>query len=55
MRDFTKWLHEDALRDVVFVIGCGFVAFGASQVYRPAGYIIAGLLLIGIVAATTKH
>lgn len=30
----------------ILVTGAGLIAFGAWQIYRPAGYIVGGMLLI---------
>jgi hypothetical protein len=34
------------VRDVLSVSGAGLIAFGAWRIYSPAGYIVAGLLLL---------
>jgi hypothetical protein len=30
----------------VALVGAGFIAYGAAEIYRPAGWIVGGLLLI---------
>lgn len=34
----------------VFLVGAGLCSYGAWQVYGPAGYIVAGVLLLILVA-----
>ena len=36
----------DILRDLAGLVGAGLVAFGAGEIYRPAGFIVAGALLL---------
>lgn len=35
-----------ALRDLAGLLGAGLVAYGAGEVYRPAGFIILGAMLL---------
>lgn len=37
----------EILRDVAGLSGGGLLAFGAGEIYRPAGFIVAGALLLG--------
>lgn len=43
-----------ALPDTLVVIGVIAIAFGAGMVYRPAGYIVGGLLTIGMGVVANK-
>lgn len=44
---FLRTVFE--IRDVVGLAGAGFVAYGAGEIYRPAGFItLGGLLLLGV-------
>lgn len=36
----------DNVREIQTVIGVGLLAYGAHQVYPPAGYLIPGLVLV---------
>lgn len=40
-----------ALEDAVALAGVGLCGFGAWQVYQPAGYVVAGGLLLWLVVA----
>ena len=33
-------------RDLGGLVGAGLIAYGAGLIYRPAGFIVAGLLLL---------
>lgn len=54
MKKFVQWIREDSLRDCVFVIGGACLVFGVGSIYRPAGYIVLGLLLMGMVLFTVS-
>lgn len=34
------------VRDLIGIAGAGLVAYGAWEIYRPAGFIVGGVLLI---------
>lgn len=47
---FARWTGAAApvaVRDVVGLAGVGLTAFGAYEIYRPAGFIVAGVMLVG--------
>lgn len=41
-----KKLLPDALPDVLMICGAATLSYGASLVYLPAGFVVAGLLLL---------
>lgn len=59
-RSIATWMREDGLRDATGVVGGSLIAFGAWRIYAPAGYIVAGILLLtlaivlGIVAVRSE-
>jgi hypothetical protein len=49
-RALTVWLKAhgaDIIRDAAGLIGGLLISMGAGEVYRPAGLIMGGLLLVG--------
>jgi hypothetical protein len=40
-------LPASLLRDAAGIVGAALIAYGAGLVYRPAGFIVAGVLLVG--------
>jgi hypothetical protein len=36
----------DTIRDLIGLAGAGLVAYGAGEIYRPAGFIVGGLFLL---------
>lgn len=49
MAKITAWISErgsDAVRDLVGLLGVALVGYGAGEIYRPAGFIVLGLLVI---------
>lgn len=38
--------RPDTLRDAAGLLGVALVAYGAHEIYRPAGFIVAGVLLV---------
>ena len=34
------------LPDLIGLVGASLTAFGAGEIYRPAGYIVGGLMLV---------
>ena len=49
MLDKIKDEASSYLRDAVGIAGAFSISYGASMIYAPAGYIVGGLLAIGIV------
>jgi hypothetical protein len=45
----------DIVRDLAGLAGCGLVSYGTGQVYEPAGFIVAGLMLIAGAIATARR
>lgn len=45
---------QDFLRDGLFLLGVAFLVFGIAAIYRPAGFITLGLLLMAVAFATAK-
>ena len=43
------WLHLG-----IFVAGLASVAYGAWGMYKPAAFVVVGLILMGIVALPTR-
>lgn len=43
----TAWFSRN-LRDLVFWIGLGLTTYGSFQVYPPAGYLVPGMLCLGL-------
>lgn len=49
-----KWARA-LVWEVLGVIGTGFVIDGAGMIYRPAGFIVAGLAFIGAAALMSRQ
>jgi hypothetical protein len=47
MAALSAWIHRvDLARDLAFFFGVGSFVYGVGMVYRPAGFIVLGLLLM---------
>ncbi len=45
---------RDVARDLAGLSGCGMVSYGAWLVYAPAGFIVAGIMLVAAALLTAK-
>jgi hypothetical protein len=41
-------LARGFIQDLVGIVGLGLVAYGAAQIYLPAGAIVAGVEMVGV-------
>jgi hypothetical protein len=41
-------MTKTLLRDIVGLIGAALIAVGAAMIYRPAGLLVAGVLLVSL-------
>lgn len=39
---------KQSIFDAVGIFGIGFIAYGSWLIYKPAGFIVGGLLLVGV-------
>lgn len=53
MRNLLKQL-PDLTRDFAGLAGAGLIAYGSALVYRPAGFIVGGLLLLAGALLTAR-
>ena len=44
--NFVRAHAAGALRDLAGLLGFGLIVYGAWQVYAPAGYLVAGVMLL---------
>ena len=54
MARFIAEIAPVALRETVGLLGCISVVYGTQLIYRPAGYIVAGAMLIFFVAMLAR-